>query len=104
MEEGKRGGGEEGKKRHDRIVETARRSGMRICGPNTNGLMNVHEGISLGYSYAQEVVVPGRLGYVTQSGALLSATVPRFAKKVKRLARRVLTAHWALYIDSPLSR
>ena len=72
---------EEGKKRHDRIVETARRSGMRICGPNTNGLMNVHEGISLGYSYAQEVVIPGRLGYVTQSGALLSATVPRFAKK-----------------------
>lgn len=72
---------EEGKKRHDRIIETARRSGMRICGPNTNGLLNVHEGISLGYSYAQEVVIPGRLGYVTQSGALLSATVPRFAKK-----------------------
>ena len=54
---------------------------MRICGPNTNGLLNVHEGISLGYSYAQEVAIPGRLGYVTQSGALLSATVPRFADK-----------------------
>jgi acetate---CoA ligase (ADP-forming) len=72
---------EEGKKRHNSIVETAKKSGMRICGPNTNGLMNVHEGISLGYSYAQEVVFPGRLGYVTQSGALLSATVPRFAKR-----------------------
>lgn len=72
---------EEGRKRHDKIVEIAKTSGMRICGPNTNGLLNVHEGISLGYSYAQEVVIPGRLGYVTQSGALLSATVPRFTKR-----------------------
>ena len=72
---------EEGRKRQDRIVEIARRSGMRICGPNTNGLLNVHEGISLGYSFAQEVAIPGGLGYVTQSGALLSATVPRFARR-----------------------
>jgi len=72
---------EEGKNRQDEIEDIAKRSGMRICGPNTNGLMNVHEGISLGYSYAQEVVVPGRLGYVSQSGALLSATVTRFAER-----------------------
>ncbi len=72
---------EEGKKRQNRIVEIARQSGMRICGPNTNGLLNVHEGISLGYSFAQEVAIPGGLGYVTQSGALLSATVPRFARR-----------------------
>ena len=72
---------EEGRKRQDRIVEIARQSGMRICGPNTNGLLNVHEGISLGYSFAQEVAIPGGLGYVTQSGALLSATVPRFARR-----------------------
>ena len=54
---------------------------MRICGPNTNGLLNVHEGISLGYSFAQEVAIPGKLGYVSQSGALLSATVPRFTSR-----------------------
>ncbi len=72
---------EEGKKRQDKIVEIARQSGMRICGPNTNGLLNVHESISLGYSFAQEVAIPGGLGYVTQSGALLSATVPRFARR-----------------------
>ena len=69
---------EEGKKKQDKITEIARRTGMMICGPNTNGLLNVHEAISLGYSFAQEVVIPGRLGYVSQSGALLSATVPRF--------------------------
>lgn len=72
---------EEGKKRQDEIEEISKKSGMRICGPNTNGLLNVHEGISLGYSYAQEVAIPGRLGYVSQSGALLSATVPRFARR-----------------------
>ncbi|MFB3886805.1 MAG: acetate--CoA ligase family protein [Thermodesulfobacteriota bacterium] len=72
---------EEGRKRQNRIVEISRQSGMRICGPNTNGLLNVHEGISLGYSFAQEVAIPGGLGYVTQSGALLSATVPRFARR-----------------------
>ncbi|MDI7261427.1 MAG: acetate--CoA ligase family protein [Thermodesulfobacteriota bacterium] len=72
---------EEGKKRQNEIEEIAKRSGIRICGPNTNGLLNVHEGISLGYSYAQEVVIPGKLGYVSQSGALLSATVPRFTQR-----------------------
>jgi len=72
---------EEGKKRQDEIEGISRRSGLRICGPNTNGLLNVHEGISLGYSYAQVVVIPGRLGYVSQSGALLSASVPRFARR-----------------------
>ena len=72
---------EEGKKRQDKIAEIAKRTGMRVCGPNTNGLLNVHESISLGYSFAQEVVIPGRLGYVSQSGALLSATVPRFTHR-----------------------
>ena len=72
---------EEGRKRQDKIVEISRRTGMRICGPNTNGLLNVHENISLGYSFAQEVVMPGGVGYVSQSGALLSATVPRFTHR-----------------------
>lgn len=72
---------EEGKERQNEIERIARESGMRICGPNTNGLLNVHEGISLGYSYAQEVVIPGRLAYISQSGALLSATVPRFSRR-----------------------
>ena len=72
---------EAGKKRQDEIEEIAKRSGIRICGPNTNGLLNVCEGVSLGYSYAQEVVIPGKLGYVSQSGALLSATVPRFTQR-----------------------
>ncbi len=73
--------GEEGKKRQDEIDEVVRTSGIRVCGPNTNGLLNVHGNVSLGYSYAQEVVIPGKLAYVTQSGALLTASVPRFVDR-----------------------
>jgi acetyltransferase len=73
--------GREGRKRQDEIDEIVRISGIRICGPNTNGLLNVYGRVSLGYSYAQEIVTPGRLAYITQSGALLSASVPRLAQR-----------------------
>lgn len=73
--------GGEGKKWQDEIEEISKRFGIRICGPNTNGLLNLHEGVALGYSYAQEVAIPGKLGYVSQSGALLSSTVPRFSQR-----------------------
>ncbi|MFC1971292.1 acetate--CoA ligase family protein [Chloroflexota bacterium] len=70
-----------GKKLQDEIEAISRQSGLRICGPNTPGLLNVHEGVSLGISYSQEAVIPGRLAYVSQSGALQSATVPRFTRR-----------------------
>ena len=71
--------GGEGKEAEDEIEEICRSSGLRICGPNTNGLLNVVDGVALGYSPAMECVMPGRLGFVTQSGALVSGLVPRFA-------------------------
>ncbi|MBI5443048.1 MAG: acetate--CoA ligase family protein [Deltaproteobacteria bacterium] len=73
--------GPEGKKRQDEIDEILRESGLRMCGPNTNGLLNVHGNVSLGYSYAQEVVTAGSLAYITQSGALLSASAPRLTQR-----------------------
>ncbi|MFA5317192.1 MAG: acetate--CoA ligase family protein [Dehalococcoidales bacterium] len=72
---------ENGKKLQDEIEAIANKVGMRIVGPNTNGYMNVLDRVTLGYSYAQEVVKPGRVAYVSGSGALISATVPRFAKR-----------------------
>ena len=72
--------GGEGKKRQDEIEAICQSSGLRICGPNTNGLLNLVDGVALGYSPAHEYVIRGRLGFVTQSGALISALVPRFAK------------------------
>ena len=71
--------GGEGKKRQDEIEDICKSSGIRICGPNTNGLLNLVDSVALGYSPAHEYVIRGRLGFVTQSGALISALVPRFA-------------------------
>jgi acetyltransferase len=76
----------EGQKLQDEIEATANQAGMLICGPNTNGLFNVIDKVGLGYSYAQEVVKLGKVAYVSQSGALISATVPRFAKRNVGLA------------------
>jgi acetyltransferase len=76
----------EGQKLQDEIEAIANQAGMLICGPNTNGLFNVIDKVGLGYSYAQEVVKLGKVAYVSQSGALISATVPRFAKRNVGLA------------------
>jgi acetate---CoA ligase (ADP-forming) len=70
-----------GKALQAEIEEIANKAGIRIVGPNTNGYMNVIDRVTLGYSFAQEVVKPGRVAYVSGSGALISATVPRFAKR-----------------------
>jgi len=72
---------ETGKQLQDEVEAIANKAGIRIVGPNTNGYMNVLDHVTLGYSYAQEVVKPGHVAYVSGSGALISATVPRFAKR-----------------------
>jgi acetyltransferase len=72
---------ENGKVLQAEIEAIANKNDIRIVGPNTNGYMNVLDRVTLGYSYAQEVVKPGRVAYISGSGALISATVPRFAKR-----------------------
>lgn len=71
--------GGKGKEVEDEIAQMCRTSGLKICGPNTNGLLNLVDGVALGYSPAMERVTKGRLGFVTQSGALISGLAPRFA-------------------------
>lgn len=73
--------GEQGKKLQDEIERIANSAGILINGPNTNGLFNVIDRVGLGYSIAQEFVKLGKVGYASQSGALISASVPRFAKR-----------------------
>jgi len=73
--------GEQGKKLQDEIERIANSAGILINGPNTNGLFNVIDRVGLGYSIAQEFVKLGNVAYASQSGALISASVPRFAKR-----------------------
>jgi acetate---CoA ligase (ADP-forming) len=67
--------GAEGALLQRRVVETARRAGIRIAGPNTQGFYNVPAGIAATFSPAVNVD-PGpkgkraRIGVVSQSGGL----------------------------------
>lgn len=62
--------GPEGEALERRIVDVAREHGVRIVGPNTSGLINVHENLNL---VGAENVPPGDLALVCQSGNLAIA-------------------------------
>lgn len=53
-----------------RIVEHARRGGMRLIGPNCMGVVNTAEGVALNATFAPVPPTPGRVGFSSQSGAL----------------------------------
>jgi acetyltransferase len=52
-----------------RLTEIARRSGIRVFGPNCIGIMNPERRLVTGF-HPGILLIPGNLGYVTQSGAL----------------------------------
>lgn len=51
------------------LTEIARRSGIRVFGPNCIGIMNPERKLITGF-HPGVTLVPGNIGYVTQSGAL----------------------------------
>jgi acyl-CoA synthetase (NDP forming) len=66
--------GEAGQEMERGIAELARRSGLRLCGPNTLGFMNTFERVMATFSQAGEgETPPGPVGFVTQSGAFGTA-------------------------------
>jgi acyl-CoA synthetase (NDP forming)/RimJ/RimL family protein N-acetyltransferase len=62
--------GAEGAARERRIFELARRSGMRLVGPNCLGVINTDAGVRLNATFAPVEPPPGRVGMFSQSGAL----------------------------------
>lgn len=70
--------GPEGRKLQDQVAELARGSGMRIVGPNTDGIANLASGaIASIQPLFQQPVAPGPVGLVTQSGATASSLLLR---------------------------
>ncbi|MEZ5385728.1 MAG: acetate--CoA ligase family protein [Prosthecobacter sp.] len=63
--------GAEGAELERRVLEAARRHGVRLIGPNCLGLMNPHAGLNV--SFASSVARPGRVAFLSQSGALCTA-------------------------------
>lgn len=63
--------GEEGRRRQAELREIARRSGVRLCGPNSVGVVNAFDHVVATFSQiGNNIVHPGGLAFVTQSGAL----------------------------------
>lgn len=66
--------GEEGRKLERQVAELARRSDLRLCGPNTLGFMNTFDRVMATFSQAGEgETPPGPIAFVTQSGAFGTA-------------------------------
>ena len=63
--------GERGAALEQEILRAARKSKMRIVGPNCLGLMSPHYGLNA--TFAPSMARPGHLGFISQSGALCTA-------------------------------
>ena len=63
--------GPEGVELERQILEHARRGGMRIIGPNCLGVMSPVTGLNA--TFASTIARPGSVGFISQSGALLTA-------------------------------
>lgn len=73
--------GETGKALEMQVLETARRHGIRLCGPNTLGLINGFERVYATFTQFGLGETPsGPIGFITQSGA--------FGTAIAALARR----------------
>ena len=63
--------GERGAILEGEILREARKSEMRIVGPNCLGIMSPHYGLNA--TFATSIARPGHLGFISQSGALCTA-------------------------------
>jgi len=62
--------GPEGAERETRLVEIARRHGMRLVGPNCMGIQNALKETRLNASFSRSFPRPGPVAFVSQSGAM----------------------------------
>ncbi|MFA5316845.1 MAG: CoA-binding protein, partial [Dehalococcoidales bacterium] len=65
--------GAEGKIKEDKILETANKYHMRIIGPNCLGI--IRPSTNLNASFANKMSKPGRIAFISQSGALGTAVL-----------------------------
>ena len=62
--------GEEGGRVEEQLEERVKRYGMRMVGPNCMGVMNTHPEVRMDATFAPTLPLPGRIGFMSQSGAL----------------------------------
>ncbi|HTG46055.1 MAG TPA: GNAT family N-acetyltransferase [Actinomycetota bacterium] len=72
--------GDAGAERERRIVDICRRHGMRLIGPNCMGIANSDPEIRLNGTFASTWLLPGHVGFLSQSGALGIAVMEQTAR------------------------
>lgn len=75
--------GPEGKARQDALVRVAHEAGIRLIGPNSIGVANVHTGavLSVNAVFQMEQLVAGPISLVSQSGSMMGALLSRGATR-----------------------
>lgn len=63
--------GEKGNQMLDQIMATAKKYGIRLIGPNCLGF--IKPSINLNASFANKMALPGKIAFISQSGALCTA-------------------------------
>jgi acyl-CoA synthetase (NDP forming) len=71
--------GEEGEAREKRLREIVAETGMRVVGPSSLGVVNVHEHLVLtaNAAFAETDLPPGRIFVASHSGSMIGALVSR---------------------------
>src|SRR3984893_15495308 len=69
--------GPEGVDLQRQLLEICRQAGMRLVGPNCMGVINTASNVSLDATFAPDRPVPGRIGFLSQSGGLGLAVMAR---------------------------
>ena len=62
--------GADGVRRQEELVAVCRGGGMRLIGPNCLGELNTSEDVRLNATFAARAPLPGRVGFLSQSGGL----------------------------------
>ncbi|UCD62634.1 MAG: acetate--CoA ligase family protein [Candidatus Zixiibacteriota bacterium] len=67
--------GPEGKRRETKLLEVIHEYGMRMIGPNCFGVVNTNPEVSLNATFGKTFAKQGRIGFITQSGAMGEAII-----------------------------
>ncbi|HBO43147.1 MAG TPA: acyl-CoA synthetase [Planctomycetaceae bacterium] len=67
--------GPEGVRREQRLKDVCREFGMSMIGPNCLGVINTDPKVQLNASFARKMPANGRIGFLSQSGALCTAVL-----------------------------
>ena len=80
----------EGRAREAEVKALAKASGMRIVGPNTNGIFNASAKLPLGYNTSHgDALTPGPISIAAHSGALFNGLAPRLRQLGAGLSKYV---------------